>query len=611
MPSCWHRLDLPAGHWRWTFISGLVDGRLGKQLSIGGTCGGQTTGDHLEDAVVYLDPDLRHHGCAGVDAGKEFSEKLMQKAASQGIVTHQIAAKAPWQQGRTERHGAHYKDLLQKARAETVVSSSEELKMLMNEVELAKNRFSNRSGYSPIQRQIGQWPRMAGSGITDDLVDVSVMEAAVGDDMERLLEMRRIAQKAFVEHNARKIAQKLRQARSRVPQSFSAGDYVYVYRVPHQRKRKVGGPDGVDRTVGKPYWVGPGTVVTVDGASLWISMFGQLWKAVREQCRVATNPEKQGIEIILSDCKELVEEYRKTSNRAGFRDLTDEPWPKRTEEEKKEEEERGGEIESHKRPREELQEDEEEAVDRRRIEHELPIGEEEEYTPTVRSERTDGQTPAIEVPGSEGMSEELDAEIPGAASERQVETPSASASASIGRSGIHDAYRRSIEAADRLDDIPPYGQPARWRSSRRGPTRDPYFQEFHLTTEEERHEEEEDDRAEWLEEAFAPPTKAGFWELMEGGRILRRHHLKKRKSAFDPRRASDMPCLVEGMAKERRTVKKFTQSGRQEEVHDRWDQKTTKDVMWWRGYTDFEVIDVKNVGRQEEEKRTTRPSMCG
>lgn len=114
-----------------------------------------------------------------MDAGKEFSSRMMNLAASHGIVTHQIAARAPWQQGKTERHGAHYKDLLEKARAEAVASSEDELRRLMQEVEMVKNRFSNRSGYSPAQRQIGQWPQLCDVSITDDLVDTSLMEAAV------------------------------------------------------------------------------------------------------------------------------------------------------------------------------------------------------------------------------------------------------------------------------------------------------------------------------------------------------------------------------------------------------------------------------------------------
>lgn len=189
------------------------------------------------------------------------------------------------------------------------MSNDDELRTLMQEVESAKNRFSNRFGYAPIQRQIGQWPRLSGTLLTDDLVDVSLMEAAVGDDFERLLELRRVAQKAFIEHNAKKTIQKIEHSRSRVSQEFTAGDYVFVYRVPKSRKRRVGGEEVVDKMTNKPYWVGPATVIMVDGANLWVTVFGQLWKVSREQCRLATNVEKQGIEVIMRDCRELVEEY--------------------------------------------------------------------------------------------------------------------------------------------------------------------------------------------------------------------------------------------------------------------------------------------------------------
>eukprot|EP00434_Breviolum_minutum_P024807 symbB.v1.2.021909.t1/scaffold1920.1/size100294/3 len=177
------------------------------------------------------------------DAGKEFTAQFVQRATSHGVVVYQIGARAPWQNGRAERHGAHFKELLEKARSEIVLTNQEELKLLMQEVEAAKNRFSNRSGFSPVQRHIGQWPRCP------------------------------------------------------------------------------------SEILNKPTWVGPGTVVTVDGANLWITVWGELWKVAREQCRLATNSEKEGIELVLKECAELIDEYKKTSKRAGYKDLTEEPWP--------------------------------------------------------------------------------------------------------------------------------------------------------------------------------------------------------------------------------------------------------------------------------------------
>ena len=262
------------------------------------------------------------------DPGKEFSNKFQQLAASCGVVVQETAAKAPWQNGRTERHGAHYKELLAKSREETVVSNPEELKLLMQEVEMAKNRFSNRSGYSPIQRQIGQWPKIPGTVLSDDVVDPGLLDGAVVDDMERSLELRRCAQKAFIEHNAKEALKKITHSRGHPPQEFTAGDYVYVYRVPRLKKRRHEvGPRSQETTPNRASWIGPGTLLVVNGASLWVSMFGELWRVAREQCRVATNVEKQGVEAALDGNRELIEEYKRSSQRKGYKDLRAEQWP--------------------------------------------------------------------------------------------------------------------------------------------------------------------------------------------------------------------------------------------------------------------------------------------
>ena len=54
------------------------------------------------------------------------------------------------------------KTMIEHARAATPIESVQDLKLLLQECESAKNRFMNRSGYSPVQRQIGQWPRLPG-----------------------------------------------------------------------------------------------------------------------------------------------------------------------------------------------------------------------------------------------------------------------------------------------------------------------------------------------------------------------------------------------------------------------------------------------------------------
>ena len=77
--------------------------------------------------------------------------------------------------------------------------------------------------------------------MSDEAIDPMLVSGALVDDIERLHEMRRIAQKSFIEHNARRTVQQVQRARSKVTVEYKAGDYVYVYRVHRQRKRKDGG----------------------------------------------------------------------------------------------------------------------------------------------------------------------------------------------------------------------------------------------------------------------------------------------------------------------------------------------------------------------------------
>ena len=137
------------------------------------------------------------------DSGREFLGQFINNAAASGIVIHQIAAKAPWQQGKTERHGGHFKQLLDKARSEFVARDLADLKKLATEVEQAKNRYSNRSGFAPVQRQIGQWPRLPTSIRPDEGINPTLVGGIITDDIEKLHEMRRIAHKAFTEYNAK------------------------------------------------------------------------------------------------------------------------------------------------------------------------------------------------------------------------------------------------------------------------------------------------------------------------------------------------------------------------------------------------------------------------
>lgn len=253
-----------------------------------------------------------------IDEGREFRAGFAKLSASGGAIVFRSAARAPWQQGR----------MVEKCRDEMPPTTNGELVNILNECEAAKNQYTNRSGFSPTQRQIGQWPRMPSSLMSDEEIDPSLQSQACVDDFEKLMEMRRIAQNAFMKMNCQEAAVKALKARPRVMRSFVAGDLVYVFRSLRRKKAVHGGAvtrgGGIGR---KASWVGPGYVLAVEGSVIWINMLGELWRAAAEQVRLATSCEKLGSEVIAEQAEEMQERLKRGSHRAGYKDITGEEKP--------------------------------------------------------------------------------------------------------------------------------------------------------------------------------------------------------------------------------------------------------------------------------------------
>ena len=386
------------------------------------------------------------------DAGREFLGEFIKKAAAEGIVVHQIATKAPWQQGKTERHGGHFKQLLDKARSEVVVQDLRDLRRLMTEVEQAKNRYSNRSGFAPVQRQIGQWPRLPTSILSDEAVDPTLYWMGCTDDIEKLHHMRRIAHKPFV--NTMPVLP------SSVPRKPDQEHGPFkVYRVPRLKKRKHGGIVDDSAASTKARWVGPGVVITLDGANLWVSMMGELWKVAREQCRHATTDEKTGIEAVLQECQELIEEFKRGSHRTGYKDITEEELPPDKEEDHGEPAQ--GRRSASLQPRfyepDDMQEYSPEWPD---LEPEAPEEGEEELA--LKRRKSINEPEQEEVPSSRASSERgrpsdmYNPAFPGGVPETPTRTPAVGAMAPT--SGldpqVQEAMRISEARASRLDGTP-------------------------------------------------------------------------------------------------------------------------------------------------------------
>lgn len=181
----------------------------------------------------------------------------------------------------------------------------------------------NRSGYSPVQRQIGQWPRLPGSLMSDEFLDPALQLQNTSDEFDHLLELRRLAQEACVELRSKDAAVKSLKARSRIQRIFKAGDVVYVYRALRRKKSVRGLSAARGHGLGrKATWVGPGHVLVPEGSVVWINMFGELWRASIEQTREATTMEKLGVEMVAEGFQEMQERLKRSSHKAGYRDVT-------------------------------------------------------------------------------------------------------------------------------------------------------------------------------------------------------------------------------------------------------------------------------------------------
>ena len=247
-----------------------------------------------------------------LDQGTEFLSEFRSRASSLGIVLHTIGARAPHQNGRTQRHGGLFKALFERARWENPPTSHEDWRLLLRETESAKNRLFNRSGYSPAQRMLGQTGRTVGEIFSDDALDPAFLEPT--EDLQRLLSIRQSAQKAFVELNTSEAMKTALRARSRVQRQFLPGEIVFVW-----RSWKV-------RGVMKPSWVGPGVVLLPEGANSYVNVRGRLWKVCNEHLRPGTSEEIKGVEAIHEVFKDMKDRFDRASLKL-VEDHTRDPLP--------------------------------------------------------------------------------------------------------------------------------------------------------------------------------------------------------------------------------------------------------------------------------------------
>ena len=72
--------------------------------------------------------------------------------------------------------------------------------------------------------------------MSDESLDPSLQAIQGGDDFERQMQLRKIAQEAFVKLASREAAAKALKARPRIQRTLRAGEAVYVFRVLRRRR---------------------------------------------------------------------------------------------------------------------------------------------------------------------------------------------------------------------------------------------------------------------------------------------------------------------------------------------------------------------------------------
>ena len=487
-----------------------------------------------------------------VDQGREFLGDFGRQANEAGSLIRTIGARAPWQQGRTERHGGLAKSVFMKVREQVQPDNVEEWKQCIYSTEMAKNRLFNRSGFSPAQRQLGCNIRLPGSLAGDDAYDGALMRSTATSEVSRLLEMRDRAMEEFLKHTSQEALKRAERARPRVRKEFVPGEAVFVFRKPLPKRNEDRG-----RELRKAVWCGPGTIIVADGPNVWISMRGELWKCAREQVRSATPEEEEAFGLLRDEFAELAKELGRKGSKRGFRDISRWAVP-----------EDDGDMDSA--------EGAEPEVRRRRL-NEEPEAEE------------GGTSSTMEAPVPEDE-EEVPAGVPqsgGSSTGNGSGESSSSSSDSKEEPEEEKIEEEQLESAadsvvrnERLDGIPigSQYQPERLKTRLQSMRFRPYVHNWFALCEEEEEGSCEEEASE------------DYWEFIPEERSVRRVHVQERRWNFCPSDRRGCPVKSKHLVSTRRTSRRF-EDGSSREEQDNW-RSTQQEIgpqRVWVGWTEFKL----------------------
>ena len=259
---------------------------------------------------------IAHYGPPALvvaDQGREFiGHQFTDYLGHLGVPVHFINARSPWENGRTERAGGIFKSRLEATLHEVGATTEDELRLCIQEVVTAHNRYYNRSGFTPYQRAFGTLPRMPASLLSDDRIDKQLVLEGAGDSMKRAWAIREEASKAWLRWQDDESVRRAVSTRTRTSDAkdFIVGDLVYVW-------RNVPGFKG---------WTGPGSIVALKGETAWVSMRGFLMKVAIAQTRKATSEESLGAELVRHLSEQMLEDLESNAVKY-YRDVEGEGLP--------------------------------------------------------------------------------------------------------------------------------------------------------------------------------------------------------------------------------------------------------------------------------------------
>ena len=136
-------------------------------LMLYGPCGTLLAGEPTCVSIANFCHDLcKHYGFLELnitDHGSRFLRKFAESLGAHGVIHHTIDGQSPWQNGKTERVGGVFKEQLTKVIHDRSITTIEQFRTAIAKCVSARNRYRNRSVFSPHQRVFGSSWRMPGS----------------------------------------------------------------------------------------------------------------------------------------------------------------------------------------------------------------------------------------------------------------------------------------------------------------------------------------------------------------------------------------------------------------------------------------------------------------